>query len=499
MPDRNSFTLFHAALTRLYFPQPHDGALTLALTDDFDESVWREAVRRVFKDKGYQPSTLRSPEAQALISETYRHLRKAVNLGLSQQVSDTLRNALQENAFIFSGFKSYHTLRELGLSLLDQSGNIKPFEQFLNDVQTVNAKYNRHYLNAEYKFAVSSSQMAERWQNVAQGGDRYNLQYRTAGDERVREEHAALDGITLPPTDPFWTKYYPPNGWGCRCTATQVRKDKFSTSDPKAAMQAGDACTEQPKQRIFRFNPGKELKIYPSKHPYFPKGCGSCPSRQSFALPADTALNLAYDPKRESCRACKQIQTLCHTAHNREIYERLTNDPDYVNIQYNEETGALTARHRGHKTHPNDRITYFREQLTGDQLEETFGDKAFKNGHSVIWRDESKKKGKNTLTALDMDFDGKTMDLACITTNKEHYVSILSKKNRQLGRFNKRSDVHTPADTVCLYFHNPDMYQRKKIKLSINKLKSYANKVRIRRIYCAVNRGKKLQFDVFDI
>lgn len=30
------------------------------------------------------------------------------------------------------------------------------------------------------------------------------------------------------------------------------------------------------KAAIFRFNPGKEQRIFPKKHPYFPKGCGDC-------------------------------------------------------------------------------------------------------------------------------------------------------------------------------------------------------------------------------
>ena len=46
--------------------------------------------------------------------------------------------------------------------------------------------------------------------------------YRTVGDNRVREEHAALEGVTLPKDDPFWTKFYPPNGWSCRCTVIAV-------------------------------------------------------------------------------------------------------------------------------------------------------------------------------------------------------------------------------------------------------------------------------------
>lgn len=41
--------------------------------------------------------------------------------------------------------------------------------------------------------------------------------YVTVGDNRVRDEHAALDGLTRPKDDPIWKTLWPPNGWNCRC------------------------------------------------------------------------------------------------------------------------------------------------------------------------------------------------------------------------------------------------------------------------------------------
>ena len=38
--------------------------------------------------------------------------------------------------------------------------------------------------------------MAAQWEDFMQDGDRYNLQYRTAGDGSVRPEHAALHGVS---------------------------------------------------------------------------------------------------------------------------------------------------------------------------------------------------------------------------------------------------------------------------------------------------------------
>ena len=212
---------------------------------------------------------LNTDEAAGVTGETFLQLDTAIQTALPHDVPDTLKYALENNAFIFSGLKTFHTLREIGLSMLNDDGSIKPFQKFLEDVKNIDATYNRNYLYAEYNQALAASQMAAKWNDFEQDGDRYNLQYRTAGDGRVREEHAALHGITLPPSDPFWEHYLPPNGWNCRCTAVQVRKNKYPTSDSNDAIQRGKACTDGPKRAMFRFNPGKSLKLFPDKHPYY--------------------------------------------------------------------------------------------------------------------------------------------------------------------------------------------------------------------------------------
>ena len=68
------------------------------------------------------------------------------------------------------------------------------------------------------------------------------------------------------------------------------------------ACAAGERATTQigkngeNKAAMFRFNPGKTEKIFPPKHPYFPKGCGKCEFTK-----------LAYNPNSEKCRACKVL------------------------------------------------------------------------------------------------------------------------------------------------------------------------------------------------
>ena len=239
-----------------------------------------------------------------LIAENYRILSDAIDKGirtakrkgLKHEIPAQLTATLKENAAIFSGWKAYHALQQAGTTLLNKDGGIKSFSEFS---KSAGAVFQKHKLNlrAEYQYSTQAAQMAAKWHDIEAGGDRYNLQYRTASDDRVREEHAAIDGTTLPPSDPFWKKYYPPNGWGCRCTAVQVRKSKYKQSDSKRAILAGDFATKNPNQQIFRFNAGVGKKAFPSKHPYFPKGCEGC----------DTKLQLVGKNK-SWCKACVIIQ-----------------------------------------------------------------------------------------------------------------------------------------------------------------------------------------------
>lgn len=138
------------------------------------------------------------------------------------KMSDSMRSSLQQSNWVFSGMKTFHELKEAFPSLLDENGEKKPFERFYNDVQRVDETYNRNYLRAEYNFVSTSAEMAARWEEFEKDGDRYFLQYRTVGDDRVRKEHMALDATTLPVEHPFWDTHYPPNGWNCFIAGTPI-------------------------------------------------------------------------------------------------------------------------------------------------------------------------------------------------------------------------------------------------------------------------------------
>lgn len=249
------------------------------------------------------PKDLRESTVQPLISETSRVLNDAVRHGVEHEVPSEMQRYLRKNVHIFSGLKTYHELKNVSNLLMD-GDKVKPFSKFWQDVQKIHKNYNKNYLQAEYIFATQSAQMVSKWVEYEKDGDRYNLQYRTAMDDRVRETHQMLHNTTLPPSDPFWEKYYPPNGWRCRCTVVQVRKSKYPESNSTEARLAGAEATAG-KNELFRFNPGKERRVFPDKHPYFPKGgCAGCDIQ---ALAHNT-------PDNELCKACQILNELRRTS-----------------------------------------------------------------------------------------------------------------------------------------------------------------------------------------
>lgn len=260
---------------------------------------YKNALKAMFHQEGstFTVDILGNKDVQEFIST---HATMLDNSFKQVKMSDKMRERLTRSNYIFSGIKTFHELNEAFPSMLDENGNKKPFERFLNDVRKINGTYNANYLHAEYNFVQASATMAAKWEQFSEDGDRYYLQYRTAKDDKVRPEHAALDGVTLPMSDSFWETYYPPNGWNCRCTVVQVRKQKYPATEHAEAMSRGEEAMNGERYNIFRFNSGKQGKTMPDYNPYTIRRCNDCDV-------AKGKLTLSL-PDNEICAACKFVQ-----------------------------------------------------------------------------------------------------------------------------------------------------------------------------------------------
>lgn len=303
-----------------------------------------------------------------------------------RDLSNSTQRALKQDLHTFAGFKTYHHLQEVAGRSRNADGTLKSWQEFAADTAKIDDKYNKTWLKAEYAFVQSSAQMAAKWERFAEFGDAYDLLYKTAGDERVRADHARLNGMCLPFSDPAWDTCFPPNGWGCRCDVIQVIPGTHPRSESKEVVELMEEMTPG-KQEIFRFNPGKEQKLIPPRHPYYGKDGNA---------------------EREAIRNNLPTQDIIKK--RRAQFEELNRDPNYTDVDFNEENGGIKATHINHSHLKDEAI----------QWEKTVQEVGFRYGHVVILEEERQDipNRKNT----DGTWDGKEMEIATSTTGTSNNI-----------------------------------------------------------------------------
>ena len=178
---------------------------------------------------------------------------------------------LERNVYQFSTAKNWQMMKELTLATKD-GDRIVPFREFRGKALNIVDEYEAKWLKTEYNAAIASSQMASKWVGYEQAAalrtennlPEPNLQYRTQGDGRVREDHKVLDRITRPMSDNFWKTYYPPNGWNCRCTTVRLTTGTSSTDEV-----TNRAMADVTPQKGFNVNLAQEGFVFSPKSAYF--------------------------------------------------------------------------------------------------------------------------------------------------------------------------------------------------------------------------------------
>jgi len=139
---------------------------------------------------------------------------------------DDLAGPVHAKVFTVAGATKVDLVRDLHKSItssIDNGTTISTFRKDFDKAVTEHGwKYNGKRgwrTSVIFDTNMRSAHMAGRWAQLQAGKERRPyLQYRTAGDARVRPQHRAWDGLIYPVDDSFWETHYPPNGWGCRCT-----------------------------------------------------------------------------------------------------------------------------------------------------------------------------------------------------------------------------------------------------------------------------------------
>ncbi|NCC88312.1 MAG: hypothetical protein EOM05_10710, partial [Clostridia bacterium] len=188
-------------------------------------------------------------------------LLKAVDLGLKYgQPDEAMIWMFQNSVFSFSGAKSIQELKELSAALIKDK-KLVSLAEFKRIAVKLNTEYNINFLKTEYNSAIAAAQTGTRWWEFRENEEIMPyLQYQTAGDGRVRDSHQQLNGVVKHIRDRFWTKYYPPNGWGCRCEAIQL-----ANSDIKESKETPEIKIPS----MFKTNLAHTGIIFPDDSPYY--------------------------------------------------------------------------------------------------------------------------------------------------------------------------------------------------------------------------------------
>lgn len=231
------------------------------------------------------PYNVYKKTAEKLTDGVFKGYGKDFGSELLTQSDLVFLNSLRENVYVFSAAKTYQEVRAISSLMVDSDGNRIPFTEFKEQAKQMFHDYNQAYLKTEYDCAIGQSRSASLWNDIQQNKETLSmLVYQTVEDDRVRPEHAELDGIARPVDDPFWDNFMPPNDWGCRCIVIQedesVKETDLSTR----------TIDEPPP--LFQMNSGKDKIVFKEDHPYFDVARGDKElAKINFGLPLPDHVN----------------------------------------------------------------------------------------------------------------------------------------------------------------------------------------------------------------
>ena len=137
-------------------------------------------------------------------------------------IPDDLVPRYMANIFQFSAAKNVAEQAAvndaIARSLFNDKGQKVSFSQFKKAVNKIVSTFREDWLKTEYRTASMTAIMANQWGSLwAQRDSLPYWRYRTQEDNKVRDEHARLNGRVFRIDDPNAQRLFPPNGWNCRC------------------------------------------------------------------------------------------------------------------------------------------------------------------------------------------------------------------------------------------------------------------------------------------
>jgi Phage Mu protein F like protein/phage-Barnase-EndoU-ColicinE5/D-RelE like nuclease3 len=170
---------------------------------------------------------------QGIFRQPFKEQVAAFRLRLANLVPtarwDDISHEAHNRAFMVAGATKADLLADLAAAVDRALSEGTGFDAFKRDFRGIVEKHGWHGWTGEgsdkgeawrmrtiYRTNLRTSYMAGRHAQLKRGNYKFWI-YRHGGSVEPRLHHLAWDGLILPADHPFWTKHYPPNGWGCSC------------------------------------------------------------------------------------------------------------------------------------------------------------------------------------------------------------------------------------------------------------------------------------------
>lgn len=286
---------FRLVVDDLYYNQGEAAPVVkgIAFSEEVLERLMRDIYNRKFSDgTDIHPETFR---------ELWRTMDMALGEGFAASAApdpdDDFRRLLSHSNAVFSAFKVHRMQGDMARQLLDANGDLKPFNQWLNDVQPIASHQCGAWLQTEYDTAVIRAHQAADWQQFLRERDVLpNLKWMPSTSLHPGADHRVFWNTVRPIDDAFWDEHRPGDRWNCKCTLT-------STDDPATTVPDATGGGNDP-QRGLENNPGKDAAVFSDNHPYFPSDCRHC----DFYKPGLKArLRHVFRAKEKNCFNCPYI------------------------------------------------------------------------------------------------------------------------------------------------------------------------------------------------
>lgn len=110
-------------------------------------------------------------------------------------------------------------------------------------------------LETIFRTNIQSAYSAGRYKQMLEAApDRPYWRYVAVMDNRTRPAHAALNGKIYRFDHPFWSRWYPPNGYNCRCAVVTVSARQMQ----ERGLQEETAGVSVEPDKGFDYNVGEE-------------------------------------------------------------------------------------------------------------------------------------------------------------------------------------------------------------------------------------------------